>query len=264
MPMTDAAACGRRSTRLPSGGLVMVLVAVPAYAETLAGVLDWGRQVELGTLVSGVVAEVPVEPGQRVEAGAELVRLDQRDFEVRVRRARAAVASAEPKLAEAVRELERTQELYDRTLLADHDVELARIALAQAESALEVAQADLTEAELELERSTVRAPFDAQVLAVQAVPGQVVVNRLQVVPLVTVADVGRPIVRARVPAERRAGLEIGQAVAVQAGGHTLRGRISGIETPSAADAAHALTVRLDGVEDTAALRPGLPAQVELP
>jgi RND family efflux transporter MFP subunit len=243
---------------------MMMLAAAPTGAETLEGVLDGGRQVELDTLVSGVVAEVPVEPGQRVAAGAALVRLDQRDFEVRGRRVRAAVASAEPQLAEAQRGLERTEELYDRTSLADHDVELARIAVAQAESALEVARADLAEAELDLERSTVRAPLDAQVLAVQAVPGQVVVNRLQVVPLVTVADVGRPIVRARVPAERRAGLEVGQAVTVQAGGQMLGGRISGIAAPSAADAAQVVTVGLDEVEETMALRAGLPARVELP
>lgn len=208
-----------RTLGLAAAGLGSLLLAVTANAAELQAVTGWVQRVELGPLVSGVVSEVHVRPGDRVDKGARLVTLDRRDFTSRVSRREAERRHAEMLLEEAQREDERAAELYDRTLLSDHERNQASIALEAARAAAETARAALSRARLDLERSQVRAPFDALVLAVAAVPGQSVVSELQSQPLVTLADGSALVARAAVDAAQAAELAPGQALRA-----TLRGQ----------------------------------------
>ena len=108
----------------------------------------------------------------------------------------ARLAKAREERDEAVRELERTQELFERTLLSVHDLQLAQIAATGAEADHSSAEAELAEAEIKLEYSRILAPFDARVVSVPAQPGETVVSRLQARPLVVVAPAGRMRARA--------------------------------------------------------------------
>jgi len=172
--------------------LVLGVLSVPAAAgQRLEGRLHWARVVELSVPVSGVVAEVPVRPGQRVARGGVLLRLDQRGFRAAREAARARLAGREADLEEARRERDRALELYERTVLSDHELQLARIAHTQAEAAAAEARAALVRAELELEYATLRAPFDAVVLERRAEPGQTVSAALAPPVLLVVAEAGR-------------------------------------------------------------------------
>lgn len=161
--------------------LAAALLALAGIAEAaeLPGTLAWSDRVGMGPLVSGVVRSVAVTPGQRVARGAELLTLDARGFDAELRGARAELARAEVLLEEAQREDERAVELYDRTLLSEHERTLATIALREAEAQMQRARAHLTAAQLDVERSRLAAPFDGLVLSVNATPGQVVVSELQ-------------------------------------------------------------------------------------
>ena len=68
-------------------GLVLLGAGVESAAAEVTGVLDWLRRVELGTPVSGVVAEVLVRPGDRVERDQVLLRLQAPRFEAELARA---------------------------------------------------------------------------------------------------------------------------------------------------------------------------------
>jgi len=190
-----------------------------AIADDIPAVVGWSQRVELGTLVSGMVSEVHVRPGQRVNKGDSLVSLDDRGFSSQVARCVAEQRHAQAMLEEAKREDERAAELYDRTLLSDYERNLALIALQAARAAAEKARAGLTEARLALERSVVRAPFDGVVLAVNAAPGQTVVSELQSQPLVALADHRTVRARAQVDATQAGRLEPGKTL-----GATVRGR----------------------------------------
>lgn len=159
-----------------------------ATAGELAGTVDWGQRVTLGTLESGVVAEVPVVEGQQVGQGELLLRLDQRGFKADLAAARAAQRHAQALLEEAQREFDRAEELYDRTVLSDHERTVAVIGLREAQAAAEGARAERVRAQLALERSELRAPFDGFVESLKVVPGQAVSARLQVPPLLVLAD----------------------------------------------------------------------------
>ena len=88
---------------------IRILVGVVLLAAIGAGIWWWisaGREstddaqvdahiTPIAARVGGTVLEVPVEPNQEVEAGAVLVQIDTRDYEVALERARAELADAE-------------------------------------------------------------------------------------------------------------------------------------------------------------------------
>jgi multidrug efflux system membrane fusion protein len=209
----------------------LLLLAGGSIAPQLASALDldgrlaWGQRLELGTLVSGVVSEVTVRPGQTVTAGAVLLKLDDRGFRAEVNHSRAVLARSEALADEAVREDDRAQELYDRTMLSDHERQVVQIARVEAESVLAEARARLAQAQLDLERSRLKAPFAARVLAVNAMPGQAVVSSLQSQPLLVLADSQAMLAEAEIGAGQLNGLAAGQSAQVGLGGDWLDGRI---------------------------------------
>jgi multidrug efflux system membrane fusion protein len=244
--------------RRVSGWLCAALLAAPAaQAAEYEGRLDWARQVPLGTLASGVVEQVTVEAGDRVRRGQLLAHLDQRALVADVRRAQAQVDYLRSAFEEATREQERVQELYDRTLVADHDLQLAQIARVKAEAGLRGAEAELTEVQLLLDYSAVRAPFDGVVLRRDAEPGQVVVTRLASVTLLTLAASGELVARFALPAAEHGSLEPGRRANVQVDGQTYAGRVRPSADPAVGEVVFTLPAK-------ATLAVGRRVQVVLP
>jgi len=223
-----------RLTRFTLGGLLLVLPLLAVAQETKpaaapAGIdatLEWGKRVELGTPVSGVVAEVPVAVGDRVTAGQELVRLDPRRFEADLARAKAELKRQELARKEARQELDRAEELYARTVISAHDLEQARIDFASVDASLAAARAAATQAQVDYDDSVVRAPMDGVVVRRRVDPGQTVVSRLQSQPLVVVASDATMHARARLGTEAVAKLKVGQKVRLNANGVSHEGRVS--------------------------------------
>jgi multidrug efflux system membrane fusion protein len=207
-------------------GLALVLLtAGAALAGELPGTLDWEDRVSMGTLVSGVVSEVPVRAGQRVHAGDLLVGLDSRGFRARLAAARAEAARAQSQLEEAQREDERAEELYARTVLSEHERTRATISLREAEAVVVRARAEVMNARLDLERSRLQAPFAGRVLAVHAVPGQAVVTHLQSESLVELAGDAQMLVRAEADLETARAIAAGTASVQVAGRRIAAGRV---------------------------------------
>ena len=60
---------------------VVLADAPSAQAQTVVeGTVEWARRASLGVPVTGVVARVEAEPGERVESGRVLVALDPGRF----------------------------------------------------------------------------------------------------------------------------------------------------------------------------------------
>ncbi len=120
--------------------------------------------------VSGKIIFVHSEltSGGIIRANEMILQIDSRQYELDVRRARAAVTEAQVKLdTELARarltDRQRRQD-YQETEL-DLPSALAELQVRQARAALEWAQAELAIAELKLERTTISLPFDVLVTA---------------------------------------------------------------------------------------------------
>ena len=233
-----------------------------AMAQEFTGVVQWAQRVELGTPQSGIIVDVPVQTGGMVKKGQLLVQLETRALEARVRQAEAKQANMKKAREEAQRELDRSKELYERTLLSNHDLEVAKIAFSDAYSRYQAATAALVEARLDLEQSAIRAPFDGVVLQRNAEVGQTVVSALQSVPLVTVAATRQMRVQTEATQAQLAKLAVGQSVQVESGGRRFKGTISviGLE-PSAGNGEPRYPLQVLFVTEGEVIRVGQPAKV---
>lgn len=175
--------------------MMSLVISAPGWGLELPATIDWARRIELSTPVSGIVQEVRGQPGSRVAKGELLYRLDPRRFALAVRAAQARVDRAKPAREEAQREMIRAEDLFERTVLSDHELQIANIALAEADAESRIAHAALEAARLDLEYSAVHAPFAGVILERHINQGQTVVSKLQALPLMILADTSAYIAR---------------------------------------------------------------------
>jgi multidrug efflux system membrane fusion protein len=246
--------------------LFLALQASQLQAVELDASLQWSRRVDLSTPVSGVVVEVLAQPGQRVDKDQVLLRLDTKVRSAEVAQAKAQVARRMRLRDEAQRELDRAQELYNATLLSEHEMELARIGLDDAEAEYRKAVAVQAQAESDLKYSEVRAPFAAVVVHSNAEVGQTVATQLQVVPLLAVAESGSMVARANVTAAQARGLKPDQAIVVRAAGREYAGRVTriGLEPAGGKGDERLYPLEVTFSSGSTTLRAGEPARIELP
>ncbi|WP_126453939.1 efflux RND transporter periplasmic adaptor subunit [Sulfuriflexus mobilis] len=245
-------------------GVSLLLSLNTVLAANIDATVNWSQRVEMSTGVSGMVAEVNAKTGERVEKGQLLLALDATRYQAAVLQARAAQRTARYALAEAKREWERAQELYDRTVLSDRDLQLAENAYVAAQASQAKADAALANADKDLADSMIRAPFAAVVIARQVEVGQTVVSQLQAVPMLTLAASDAYIARGRLTVSDLSALRIGEAVDVSTGGQRYRGEIVelGMEPVDAQQGLYAVAVRFPAATDV--VRFGQHAVIHLP
>lgn len=133
------------------------------------------QEMSLGVEVAGLrVANVLVEPGDKVVAGQALVELDRRTLDVQARQAEASLAQARANAELAISQEKRGASLLDRNLISTNDFEVLRANRSKAEAQVVSAEAERDASRLRLGFATLRAP-DAGVISARNVqPGQIV------------------------------------------------------------------------------------------
>lgn len=202
-------------------GLLLVLGGKAHAALELKAWLEWVHEVEMRVVESGVVEEVAVSAGQHVNKGDLLLRMDQREARANLLQARARVAQARVEVEDAERELTRSQELFDRGLIAVEELKDAQLKQVAAVAQEEASKATEAAAAVALERTELRAPFDGIVVARNAWNGAVIYKTLQQQPLIIVAPDERMLARALVTAPVLRRFQPGQRVKVRVN-NTLR------------------------------------------
>ncbi len=138
------------------------------------------RTVNLSTPVAGTVAWISpkLEAGGYVAVDEPLLRLDSSDYEIALARSEAALEQAIAEELHARSEYERLRELGERRLASESQIQNAeRLANVTAARINEI-ETQLRQARIDLERTEVRAPFDAIVQSRQVELGQYA-NRAQ-------------------------------------------------------------------------------------
>lgn len=209
-------------------GLLVTFTAFPATAADVEAQVQWSRRTALTTPVSGVVASVMVNAGERAAKGQLLLALDDAPFRAAVQEAEALLARRKSERDEAARDAKQAQELYDRTVLSTVELENAKMKLARADAGYKEAAATLDRARYRLRVSALRAPFDAVVLSRHAEPGQSVAAEFKPPVLLVIAAAGEYLAQARVAADRVSGLKVGQSLPVLVGGKTYTAQIKAL------------------------------------
>jgi RND family efflux transporter MFP subunit len=153
---------------------------------TATGYLESRWQAAVGAKVPGRIANIPVEEGDKVKAGAVLAELEHSDLDamlasrkVAVQLAEAQIDEAEYNLAQAERDKNRQRQLFERnagTLEAVEQTEtahqVAQATLAAREASLASAKAAVVEAEEGIKNMFIYAPFDGTVVTKDAEQGE--------------------------------------------------------------------------------------------
>lgn len=198
--------------------LLLIAAAPSEAALELKGWLEWVHEVEMRVVENGVVEQVAVSVGQHVKKGDLLLQMDQREARASLLEARARVARDRVASEDAERELARSQELFDRGLIAIEELKDAELKRSAALAEEEAAKAAEAVASVALERTELRAPFDGIVVARNVWNGAVIYKTLQPEPLILIAPDDRMLARALVTANVLRGFKPGQPVKVRVNG----------------------------------------------
>ncbi len=155
---------------------VVLMFAAPAMAAERV----------LAFAVPGVIADIKVKVGVKIEKGAVLAVLDRRPLDAMMKAGRAMVEAATVKYQLMARRQEQTEQLYDALSASVENVEDAKTAAAAARSELAKAQAQAARATWKYQRATLRAPFGGTVIRIPGYPGMVIPHNGDVVPIVVV------------------------------------------------------------------------------
>ncbi len=296
--------------------------AEPAVSGTVEA-----TEADLGFQLPGRIATVGPHEGDRVKAGDTLAMLDRTDLAARVAQARAGLAAARAgllemergarseelaqareadstataRLADAQRDFDRTQRLFqggavpresfDKASLA---LDVARSGKAQADQQLklvesgprreriaaqramvEQAQAAVRQTEAAMDNGVIRAPFDGVVTIRDREPGETVGAGT---PVLTVMNLHDRWVRIYVREDRIAAVRLGEPATISTdtyAGKTYPGAVSFIAsqaeftprnvqtTEERVKLVYAVKVRITGDTTTYDLKPGMPADVRL-
>lgn len=187
--------CGSGSSQPPAGPPPVSVVTLKEAAITLTTELP-GRtsafQVsDVRPQVNGLITERYFTEGDYVRAGQALYRIDSAPYQAAVASARAALQRARAAVASTAGLARRYDELIAINAISQQEVENARTAAQQAQADVAAQQAALRSAEIDLARTTIRAPIagrigrsdftvGALVTAAQAQP-LTVIQRLDIV-----------------------------------------------------------------------------------
>ena len=162
---------------------------VSDFRDTVAavGLVEASTEnIAIGTPLSGIVPKVFVGAGDAVRAGDPLFELDTRHLraELDVRRQTLVVARSRARVADARlddlrRQLSFAEQVKDKRAVSAEELSRRRSAVDTAAAELDEARAQVAAAEaqvrataVEIERSTVRSPIDAEVLQVKLRVGE--------------------------------------------------------------------------------------------
>ena len=214
--------------------------------------------VEVGSQLSGQIAEVYADDSSLVRRGQEIARIDPRSFLTRVREAeaavqvaqaeaalqRAGVTRAEAALRQAEREHGRAEMLQARGNTSQAALDSALAALETARAGLEIAHAQVANADaallqrraaldsagIELDRTFIRSPIDGVVIERAVELGQTVAASLSAPRLFTIAqDLTRIQIDAQVDEADIGQVEPGQPVSFTVDAYPERGFTGTVE-----------------------------------
>lgn len=204
---------------------ILTILSNYAMAANVKGRLEWVNKIEMRVLESGVVEKVTVNPGDRIKKGQLLLRMDQRETAAKLLQADAQVAKAAIALADAKRELNRTQELFDRGLIAEEEMKDAELTFSAAEAEQQAAKANHAAAKVAHERTELRSPFNGIVVSRNTFTGDVIYKTLQQKPLIAIAQNQQMLARVLLTANTIQKYKKGQTANVSIRGKNYTGKI---------------------------------------
>jgi len=168
---------------------ITITPSPPPFENNIAGIgfiESSSRNINIGSFTPGIISEVKVTEGDRVSRGDVLFIIDQRAALAEVENKKNAVAVAmseislaEVKLNEAKDNLRRAKGLTSGHSISQEDFQKRHFALERAKSDLDIKKAQMAQAKsalelanVALEKTEIRSPIDGSVLKIRIAAGE--------------------------------------------------------------------------------------------
>lgn len=258
--------CGRDAPLVAPAPVVPDLASVqvslqPAPRERVwDGVVEAVNQATVSAQTAGRVVELPFDVNDKVPAGAVIVRFTDVEQQAALRQAQAQLRSATAAADEAEADYTRTQNIYERKLVARAQYDQAVARRDAARAALEATNAAVRAAAEQLDYTVVRAPYAGVVtrryveVGESVRPGQLLISGI---------GIGAKRVNVIVPQSDVDAIRLHHSAAVLLDPDGTR-RIAATELtvfPYADPQTHSFQVRVALPEEGAALNPGTTVKV---
>ena len=263
-------------------------------ASVLAsGNLVYQEQALLSPEVIGKVTEIHVKEGDKVERGQLVLHLDDQTYsaevaqqEAAVRQQRISIEHQRVNLESQQNQLKRKEELHDKKMIADQQVddaryavELAQVDLRNSKEGLDQAEAVLKQYRERLEKTNIRAPIAGTVTAIDIKVGETAVaSQIGIAgsTLMTIANTATIMTEVNVDEADIAGIKLGQEVAIHTAAFpdvALSGTVQSIPLSVKRNdgssnggvsmaRSYTIKVKLESTKDLA-LRPGMTCRAEI-
>ncbi|MFW5951924.1 MAG: efflux RND transporter periplasmic adaptor subunit [Gemmatimonadota bacterium] len=169
-----------------------------------------GAEVKVGSRVSGVVSRLRSNIGDMVEAGDVIAEIDDAEFRTRVAQSEASLARARAQAELAAAELERVRPLAEREVVPRQELDAAESAFEVAMAQVKLAEADLESARIQLSYTRITAPIAGVVASVATQEGETVAASFSAPTFVNIIDLDRLEVQAYVDEADIGRIRVGQ------------------------------------------------------
>lgn len=227
----------------------------------LIGTVEPWRASTVAAEVSGRVDSLEVRRGDTVRIDDVLARLGKGDLLFRLDAARARMNATLVRLEKATDDLERSEKLFKRQAISAKEYKDARLRVEELKEDLAVTKAEISQIEDELDKKTVRAPFDGIVTRELTEIGQWVNKGGDIVHLVDLS-----VVRIMVdtPEKYVANIKIAEEVTVKIDAlpnQSFKGKIHAI-IPEGNREAHLFPVEIHLKNKDLAIKGGMLARIK--
>lgn len=218
MFMTLVALAALPGTLRGQGGMPPAVVRYTEAREhqlkrllTLPGSVEALKTSTLAASVPGLVVDFPAKEGMRIERGQVLARVRSTTLELMIQSQKAALKEAEARWKLAESNLKRAKDLYDAGVVSKQQYDDAQSEFNAWVGRTDSLKADIARLEDDLERCTIRAPFDAVVVRELTEVGEWVIIGGPVVEVLLIEQVE---IRVEVPERYFSSLQAGAAATV--------------------------------------------------
>ncbi|VAW91497.1 hypothetical protein MNBD_GAMMA22-2750 [hydrothermal vent metagenome] len=205
--------------------LVMSINVGLLQAKEIQTKLTWFNITTLSFRVNGNVNELYVQPGDYIKKNQKIINLDQREYLENVTLTKSLFKSRKSELDEARRELERATELFDRTVLSEHELQTVKNNFISSETRFVTANTNKLNAKRELEFSNIVSPFDAVVVDVKVKKSETIVSTFKAMPAVIIAQANKLSALFKLSADEKSKLKRNDVVKVVVAGASYEGKI---------------------------------------
>ena len=169
-----------QSTVVTRGDIVQIVSAT--------GTLNPVTNITVGSQVSGIIVKLYADWNSPVKANQVVALLDPATYQTAVRSAEGDLANAKANMELQQAQANRSSELFSNKLISGSDYDTAIANLHQSQAQVEIKEAALTNAMVNLQRCTIYSPVDGTVISRAVDVGQTVAASLSAPTLFIIAN----------------------------------------------------------------------------